>query len=113
MSQILIIYEWANESPQDYVAREAEVGLTTSTIADWFNFCREVCETYFMENHIVIGGVNEDGTSKIVEIDESKFFHRKYHRGRWIDGHWVFGGIERGTKKCFLVRYQTERRQPW
>ena len=40
---------------------------------------------------------------KIVEIDESKFFHRKYHRGQWREGHWVFGGIERGTKRCFSV----------
>ncbi|CAH1381532.1 unnamed protein product [Tenebrio molitor] len=42
-------------------------------------------------------------SSKVVEIDESKFFHRKYHRRRWRAGHWVFGGIERNTKKCFLV----------
>ena len=54
----------------------------------------------------MIGGVTfVDGQiePKIVEIDESKFFHRKYHRGQWREGHWVFGGIERGTKKCFLV----------
>jgi hypothetical protein len=42
-------------------------------------------------------------TYKVVEINESKFFHRKYHRGQWRAGHWVFGGIERYTKKCFLV----------
>ncbi|KAK9709876.1 hypothetical protein QE152_g26375 [Popillia japonica] len=44
-----------------------------------------------------------DLTAKVVEIDESKFFHRKYHRGQWREGHWVFGGIERGSGKCFLV----------
>ena len=38
-----------------------------------------------------------------MEIDESKFGKRKYNRGRWQEGHWVFGGIERHTKKAFLV----------
>ena len=31
---------------------------------------------------------------KEVEIDESKFGKRKYHRGKRVDGVWVFGVIE-------------------
>ena len=27
----------------------------------------------------------------------------KYNRGKKVDGVWVFGGVERGTGKCFLV----------
>jgi transposase-like protein len=27
---------------------------------------------------------------------------RKYHRGRRVRTRWVFGGIERSTRKCFL-----------
>ena len=43
-------------------------------------------------------------TRKIVEIDESKFGKRKYNRGKWVDGVWVFGGIERDSSpsKCFF-----------
>ena len=39
---------------------------------------------------------------KIVEIDESEFGKRKYHKGRRKDGIWVFGGIERDSRNCFL-----------
>ena len=26
-----------------------------------------------------------------------------YHRGRYVEGKWIFGGICRETKACFLV----------
>ena len=38
-----------------------------------------------------------------VEIDESKFGKIKYNRGRQVEGHWVFGGVERVTGECFMV----------
>ena len=41
------------------------------------------------------------GPGKVVEIDESKFGRRKYNRGRYQEGHWVFGGVERGTSKAY------------
>ena len=44
-----------------------------------------------------------------VEIDETKYFHRKYHRGEWRQGHWVFGGVERGTGRCFMVEVPDRR----
>ncbi|KAL4113901.1 hypothetical protein QTP88_017455 [Uroleucon formosanum] len=43
------------------------------------------------------------GEGKVVEIDESKFGKRKYHRGHRVEGQWVFGGVERETGRCFLV----------
>ena len=27
----------------------------------------------------------------------------KYHRGRYVEGKWAFGGIYRETKACYLV----------
>ena len=47
-----------------------------------------------------LGGMDENGISKIVEIDESVFFRRKYNLGRLRNNQWVFGAIERGIKKC-------------
>ena len=54
-----------------------------------YNFFRDVCGQYFLDHPISIGG-----PGKVVKIDESKFGKRKYHCGRHVDGHWVFGGIE-------------------
>jgi hypothetical protein len=43
------------------------------------------------------------GEVKVVEIDESKFGKRKYHRGHYVKVQLVFGGVERGTGRTFLV----------
>ena len=43
------------------------------------------------------------GEGKVVEIDESKFGKRKYHWGHYVKGQWVFGGVQRGTGRTFLV----------
>ena len=42
------------------------------------------------------------GPGKVVEIDESKFGKRKFHRGRRADDVWVLGGIERDSKTVSL-----------
>ena len=65
---------------------------------DWDSFCREVCEITLLENSEKLGG-----KGKVVQIDESKFGKRKYHRGHHVEGQWVFGGIEEESRKCFLV----------
>ena len=52
-----------------------------------------------MKHHA--GPVGGDGST--VQIDKSKFGKMKYHRGRKIEGKWVFGGLCRQTKACFLV----------
>ena len=57
---------------------------------DWYNFVRDICEEYFLflAHPAVIGGPGVEVEIKI---------------GRVVDGHWVFGGIERGSRECFLV----------
>ena len=62
-------------------------------------------------NLVELGGLDDNGQPIEVEIDESKFFHRKYHRRQWIEGHWVFGAVERGTHKCCLVEIPDRSRQ--
>ncbi|CAC5363308.1 unnamed protein product [Mytilus coruscus] len=51
------------------------------------------------------------GDSVIVEIDESKFGKRKYHKGRQVEGQWVFGGIERDSKKSFFATVENRTKE--
>ena len=34
-----------------------------------------------------------------------------YNRDRLVPEHWIFGGIERGTRKCFMVEVADRSRQ--
>ena len=102
---VVVLYYWSEQRLQNSIDRDLGIDLSHTTV-DWYNFCREVCTEALLRNPTQIGGmelVNGQIEPKVVEIDESKFFHRKYHRGRYREGRWVFGGIERVSKKCFLV----------
>ena len=96
------------------------LGFGDHALVDWASFCREVAIDAVMVHSEMIGGVGEE-----VEIDESKFGKSmfitlsvlfidnnivfyvlvlgKYHRGKRVDGMWVFGGVQRGSDLCFLV----------
>ena len=102
------MYCWARNFPQKNICHECGLAPTCSynTIIDWCNFCRDVCEEDILQNQMEIGGIDEDGNPLVVEIDETKFFYRKYHGGEWRPGHWVFGGMERGTGRCFMVEVE-------
>jgi len=67
------------------------------TACDWASFCREVCLDAYMNHSSKLGGPD-----RTVEIDESKFGRRKYHRGHRVDGCWVFGGVEKESGRVFM-----------
>jgi hypothetical protein len=65
------------------------LGLSSVTVTDWLNFCREVCMVCIQGARRKIGGYG-----CIVEIDESKFVKRKYHKGKpKVCEDWVLGGV--------------------
>ncbi|XP_023237080.1 uncharacterized protein LOC111636134 [Centruroides sculpturatus] len=72
--------------------------LSSKTFVDWYSFYREVLIHDRLSTSEKLGG-----EGKTVEIDEAKFGRRKYNRGRVIKGQWIFGGIERETRRTFLV----------
>jgi len=77
---------------------QSEYRFASHTLANWGVFCREVMLVYLERSSVKIGGPN-----KTVEIDESKFGRRKYHRGHPVKGQWVFGGVEQESGRTFLV----------
>ncbi|KAJ8980947.1 hypothetical protein NQ317_001210, partial [Molorchus minor] len=80
-----------------FIARELKI--STRTVVDWSNFCREVCiEWCSTHSNDKIGG-----PGKIIEIDEAKEGRRKYQKGRVLEGQWIFGRIEKGFSKLFIV----------
>ena len=92
---VKLTYWWCQDLNQSQIKHE--LGLAESTGVDWGSFCREVCEITMFENSEKLG------EGKIVQIDDSKFGKRKYHRGHHVKGQWVFGGIEQDSRKSFLV----------
>ena len=43
------------------------------------------------------------GPGRTVKVDESKLIRHKYHRGRFREGHWVLGMVERDTNLRMMV----------
>ena len=73
-----------------------ELKLSNKTVTEWTNFFCESCISTVIDNSAPIGGNGVE-----VEIDESKFGKRKYHKGHKVEGQWVFGGHEKYNKKYF------------
>ncbi|EZA61656.1 hypothetical protein X777_11254 [Ooceraea biroi] len=42
------------------------------------------------------------GEGETVEIDEAKVGKGKYNKGRIVEEQWIFGGIERSSKRLFI-----------
>ena len=100
---------WSKDYPQKDI--QWEVSVNKNTVVDWCSFLRKVCEQHLEAHPQEIGGMDDNGNPIVVEIDESKFFHRKYHRGQWTEGHWVFGAVERESGRCCLMEVPDRRRE--
>lgn len=97
-TMVEMIYWWCMDVEQKVVKQQ--LGISSNhTMVDWFNYCRDICTAYLLDYHAPIGGPGVE-----VEVDESKFMHRKYHRGEHVDGQWYLGLIERrDPSKCIIV----------
>jgi hypothetical protein len=85
----LFIYYWSKQ--ENLIETNRELGLNKNICTEWSYILREFCQPIFIHSNIEIGGVDQDGTPKIVEIDEYLFFRRKYNRGRYGNQTLGFG----------------------
>ena len=91
-----LIYLWSQGFSQGEIVHELK--LSNKTVTEWMNFFRESCISAVIDNSTPIGGNGIE-----VEIDESKFGKRKYHKGHKVEGQWVFGGHEKYNKKQIFM----------
>ena len=58
---ICYIYGWGRNMSQSDIQHEACLNDASHTLADWGNFCRDVCEVYLKTNPTIIGSVSTEG----------------------------------------------------
>ncbi|XP_049302123.1 uncharacterized protein LOC125775506 [Bactrocera dorsalis] len=99
-----IMYCFAHRFTREGIYRENYVSvgtkLSSATISDWYSYCREAVVIFQLDHQEFKGKIG--GPGKVVQIDESKFGKRKYHKGRRVEGHWVLGMIEDGSEDLRL-----------
>ncbi|KAG0436430.1 hypothetical protein DMUE_4230 [Dictyocoela muelleri] len=96
-----IIYKYINGI--SFVDIEYELNLNRRTASTYANLTREAICSHVADYSDILGGYNENGRPKIVEIDKCLFLRRKYNRGRITNGQWYVGWIERGSRMAFIV----------
>ncbi len=92
----LLCYLWLSKA--NYSTILDLTGHSPNTVAAFIGYCRDLVMEALDSDDDVIGELDV-----VVEIDESKFGKRNYHRGHAVEGVWVFGEIERtAEKRCFV-----------
>jgi len=76
--------------------------VSWDTIVNYNNYFRLECRNWLLSQQVQLGGLDNNGQPTYVEVDETYFFHRKYHRGHRRRGSWVVGLVERSTGRCWL-----------
>lgn len=98
---VQLTYMMAHGSSYDEIFREVrdpdqdDITLSQETVADWYTYFREVIVLAMHDRIQARGRIG--GPGRVVEIDEAKIGHRKYNRGRLVDGHWILGMVDRDS----------------
>jgi hypothetical protein len=98
---VMLMYYWTHAVKSTHVMLFENI-VDWHVIVDYNNFFRVQCEKWVNRQQVDLGGFDGNGQPIVVEVDESYFFRRKFHRGRRRRGTWVVGLVERATGKCWL-----------
>lgn len=99
---LLIGYLWL--SGCCHTTAQAITGHSSATITDYFGHYRDLVSGSMESSDTMIGG-----TDIVIELDESKFAKRKFHRGHHVEGCWVVGGVERTPERRMFVEVVADR----
>ena len=98
------MYYWAKDAPMIHAAEEAEVSIG-HTAVDWCNFMLEVCAIWVDLNPPRLGGLDPVTMEPIVvEVDETKYFHRKYARDSGTRAIGCLGASSVATRTALFCR---------
>jgi len=89
---VQLLHSWLCGDKRQYAALKAQT--TQKTACKWYDICRRFCKLAVKRDRTCIGGFG-----KTVEIDETIFGQRKYHRGRKKSSMYVIGGIEHPARR--------------
>jgi len=98
---LMMIYYWSHEVKATHVMLFKGIN-SWHNMVNYNNFFRVECQTWLNTQQVDLGGFDRNGQPMYVEVDETYYFHRKYHRGRRRRGCWVVNIIERATGRCWL-----------
>ncbi|KAE9121982.1 hypothetical protein PF010_g6903 [Phytophthora fragariae] len=103
---VKILWFWATQTPAGSATEFTAASPTT--ITQWYTYARDVCSAEMLRCDMEVGGVGH-----VVEIDETSLRKKqKYNRGKNHPDFWVFGGVDRATKKWFAKVVFNDRTKP-
>lgn len=97
---LLLIFLFACSTSHGLCSKFMGQKVSHRFIGQWFDKLRDVMTRYLLRHRVTLGGPDS-----VVEIDETALGRkRKYNRGAFRGSglKWVFGLIDRQTKKCHL-----------
>jgi transposase-like protein len=99
---MLIGYLWLSGCSHSIIC--SMTGHSSNTVTDYLRHYRQLAVFSLDDEDDTVGG-----PGIIVEVDESKFGKRKYHRGHAVEGAWVIGGVEKTDARKFFTEVVEKR----
>ncbi|KFD46003.1 hypothetical protein M514_13120 [Trichuris suis] len=99
---VAFLRAWALRNTKTSYLME-HIGINRKVALQWNSKMRSLALASLQRVPVAIGGPGQT-----VEIDETLFSRKKYNRGRAYQQvqQWLFGGICRETRQCFIVPVQ-------